>query len=57
LPGYEGSLQVLDHNRAAEVQIHPTIPDDKLPASDEVVAENRRGTEEAVDRLGELVGS
>jgi len=56
IPGYAGSLQVVDRGAASEVQIHLTIPDDKLPASDDVVAEIRRGTEEALDRIGALVG-
>lgn len=33
--GYEGSLQVIDRDGAAEVQIHLTIPDDRLPPSAE----------------------
>lgn len=51
VPGYAGSLLVIDRDGSAEVQIHLTIPDDKLPPSDEVIAEIRRGTEEALDRL------
>ena len=50
-PGYAGSLQVVDRGRSAEVQIYLTIPDDHLPPTDEVVAEIRRGTEEALDRF------
>jgi uncharacterized protein YndB with AHSA1/START domain len=57
VPGYQGSLQVVDRDGASEVQIHLTIPDDKFPASDQVVAEIQRGTEEALDRLQGLVGS
>jgi hypothetical protein len=48
---------VIDRDGASEVQIHLTIPDDKFRASDEVVAEIQRGTEEAFDRLQALVGS
>jgi len=55
--GYAGSLLVIDRDESAEVQIHLTIPDDKLPPSDEVIAEIRRGTEEALDRLAMLVAS
>src|SRR5262245_8990279 len=50
VPGYKGSLQVIDRDDVAEVQIHLTIPDDTLPASDEVTAEIQRGTDEALDR-------
>lgn len=57
VPGYAGSLQVIDRDGSAEVQIHLTIPDDRLPTSDEVIAEIRRGTEEALDRLAALVAS
>jgi hypothetical protein len=49
MPGYAGSLQVVDRHGLAEVQIHLTIPDHQLPPSDEVIAEIRRGTEEALD--------
>jgi uncharacterized protein YndB with AHSA1/START domain len=57
VPGYTGSLQVIDRDGSAEVQIHLAIPDDKLPPSDEVIAEIHRGTEEALDRLAVLVAS
>jgi hypothetical protein len=57
VPGYAGLLQVLDRDGSAEVRIHLTIPDNKLPPSDEVIAEIRRGTEEALDRLAVLVAS
>lgn len=57
VPGYEGSLQVVDRGGSSEVQIHLSIPDAKMPASDEVLAELRRGTEEVLDRLVSLVGA
>jgi hypothetical protein len=57
VPGYAGSLQLVDRDGATEVQIHLTITDDRLPASDEVIAEIQRGTDEALDRLGALVVS
>jgi uncharacterized protein YndB with AHSA1/START domain len=57
LPGYQGSLEVLDRDGGSEVQIHLTVPDEKIAASHDMVAEIQRGTEEALDRLVALVGS
>ncbi|HTF49758.1 MAG TPA: SRPBCC family protein [Pseudonocardia sp.] len=56
-PGYEGSLHVVDHDGDAEVQIHLSIPDDRIPPSEEVLAEIQRGMEEALDRLSALLTS
>ena len=55
VPGYAGSLQLTDRGDTTEVAIQLTIPDEKLPASKDVVAEIRRGTDEALDRLGAIV--
>jgi uncharacterized protein YndB with AHSA1/START domain len=57
VPGYEGSLEVLGQGDASEVQLHLIIPDDRLPASDDVIAEVRRGMDEALERLASLVAS
>lgn len=57
VPGFAGSLLVIDRDGSAELRIHLTIPDDKLPPSDDVIAEIRHGTDEALDRIAVLVAS
>jgi uncharacterized protein YndB with AHSA1/START domain len=54
VPGYSGSLALTERGDATEVTLHLTIPDEDLPTTDEVVAELRRGMDEALERLGSL---
>ena len=57
VPGYEGSLEVLAQGQSSEVQLSLTLPHERLPASEEVIAEVRRGMDEALDQLAKLVAS
>ena len=49
--GYHGWLRVLDRPAGSEVQIHVAIPEERLTARADTVAEIHRGMEEAFDRL------
>ena len=54
--GYRGSLRVADRPSGSEVQLHVSVPDDRLgPSPDRAAAEIRRGIEEAFDRLVGLI--
>ena len=57
VPGYGGSLVVLAQGNSSVVQLQLTLPHDVLPESEEVIAEVRRGMDEALDRLARLVAS
>ena len=56
--GYRGSLHVADRPSGSEVQLHVTIPDDRLgPSPDHAATELRRGVEETFDRLAGLIAT
>jgi uncharacterized protein YndB with AHSA1/START domain len=52
---YGGSLRVVAAPSGSELHMHIAIPDNRLPASADAVAEIRRGIDEAFDRLDRLI--
>ncbi len=54
--GYRGSLRVLDRVAgSSEVEVHVTVPDERVASFPDAGAEIRRGMEETLDRLSTLV--
>ena len=55
--GYRGSLRVLDRAVGSSgVEVHVTVPDERVASFPDAEAEIRQGMEEALDRLSSLVG-
>ncbi len=53
--GYRGSLRVVGQaSEPAQVQVHVSVPDERVTSSPEGEAVIRRGMEEALDRLSAL---
>lgn len=52
---YRGWLQVVAAEDGSSVDLHIAIPEDRLAASDDQVAEIRHGIDETFDRLGSLL--
>ncbi len=55
---YRGSLRVLDRaGGSSAVEVHVTVPDDRVASSPDAETVIRQGIEEALDRLSALVAS
>jgi uncharacterized protein YndB with AHSA1/START domain len=52
--GYRGSLQIDGEADATKVEVRITIPEDRVPSSEETFDEIRRGMDEALARLAKL---